>query len=232
MLIACWSPKGGSGTTVVSAALALVVAASEGPTLLADLAGDVPAVLGLPDPPGPGLTHWLGAGDDVPDDALARLEVEVAPGLRLLPSGLPPGGHDDPAPGRAAPEDGAGRRADRAQALAAALAAERRPVVADCGRAASGAALAVAAGASLSLLVLRPCYLALRRALAAPISASGVVLVTEEGRSLSRRDVEQVLGVPVRAEVAHEPAVARAVDAGLLAARVPRGLERALRRAA
>ena len=258
MLIACWSPKGGCGTTVVSAALALVVAASEGPTLLADLAGDVPAVLGLPEPTGPGLSHWLRAGADVPDDALARLEVEVSPGLRLLHAGLPlagpgavggdlegaepPAGDDANPLGLADPSDpgpspagntGAGYgRPDRAQALAAALAADRRPVVADCGRASSGAALAVAAGASLSLLVLRPCYLALRRALAAPISASGVVLVTEEGRSLSRRDVEHVLGVPVRAEVAHEAAVARAVDAGLLAARVPRGLERALRRAA
>jgi hypothetical protein len=38
-----------------------------------------------------------------------------------------------------------------------------------------------------------------------------------------------VLGVPVRAEVEVDSAVARAVDAGLLARRVPRGLERALR---
>ncbi len=113
-----------------------------------------------------------------------------------------------------------------------ALAADRRLVVADCGRASSGAALAVAAGASLSLMVLRPCYLGLRRAVAAPLRASGVVLVAEEGRSLTRRDVEEVLGVPVRAEVPYHAAVARAVDAGLLAARVPRGLERSLRRAA
>jgi hypothetical protein len=80
--------------------------------------------------------------------------------------------------------------------------------------------------------VLRPCYLGLRRALAHPLRASGVILVGEEGRSLSRRDVEEVLGVPVRAEVAHDPAVARAVDAGLLGRRVPRVLERSLRQAA
>ena len=218
MLIACWSPKGGCGTTVVSAALALVLAASEGPALLADLDGDIPAVLGMPDPTGPGLTHWLHAGPDVPDDALARLEVDVRRDLRLLPAGVDgPAAGDDPG---------------RSQALAVALAADRRPVVADCGRASSGAALAVAAGASLSLMVLRPCYLGLRRALAAPLRASGVVLVSEEGRSLTRRDVEEVLGLPVRAEVPFDPAVARAVDAGLLAARVPRALERSLRRAA
>ena len=217
MLIACWSPKGGSGTTVVSAALALVLSTSTGPTLLADLAGDVPAALGLSGPDGPGLTDWLAAGPDVPEDALARLEVEVGPRLRLLPRGV------------------AGIEAEalgRASALATALAADRRSVVADCGRAATGPGLVLAAGASVSLLVLRPCYLALRRAEAAPIRPSGVILVTEQGRSLTRRDVEEVLGVPVRAEIPYEPAVARAVDAGLLATRVPRNLERLLRRAA
>ena len=102
-------------------------------------------------------------------------------------------------------------------------------MVADCGSGAFGAGLALAAGAEVSLLVLRPCYLALRRALAAPVRPSGVVLVTEQGRSLGRRDVEDVLGVPVRAEVALDEVVARAVDAGLLGRRLPRSLERALR---
>ena len=166
MLIACWSPKGGTGTTVVSAALALVLASAE-PTLLVDLAGDIPAALGLSEPDGPGLVDWLAAGADVPSDALARLEVEAGPRLRLLPRGL---------------ADTEAVEPGRASALAAALAADRRRVVADCGRAATGPALALAAGASVSLLVLRPCYLALRRAQRAPIRPSGVVLITEEGR--------------------------------------------------
>jgi hypothetical protein len=117
----------------------------------------------------------------------------------------------------------------RAEALVDALTADARPVVADCGAADEGAGLAVAAAAPVSLLVLRPCYLALRRALAAPVRPSGVILVAEPGRSLGRRDVEDVLGVPVRAEVEVDSAVARAVDAGLLTRRIPRTLERALR---
>jgi hypothetical protein len=120
---------------------------------------------------------------------------------------------------------GAGER------LAAALGGDG-PVVVDCSSGSEPAGLALAGAASLSLLVLRPCYLALRRALAAPIRPSGVVLVSEPGRSLGRVDVEQVLGVPVRAKVAWDPTVARCVDAGLLGRRVPRGLERALRAAA
>ena len=141
MLVACWSPKGGCGTTVVTAALGVLLAAGS-------------------------------------------------------PSGA---------------------------------------LVADCGvvtgdRPEPGPTLASAAG--LSLLVLRPCYLALRRALAAPLRPSGVVLVNEPGRALGRADVEALLEVPVRAEIDLDPAIARAVDAGLLAGRLPKVLERALRAAA
>ncbi len=217
MLIACWSPKGGSGTTVVACGLAAVLARSGSPrgALLADLSGDAASVLGVADPCGPGLAEWLTAGADVGASALARLEVEATPGLRLL-AWRSPGPDFRPTAGRA-------------EALLDALSADPRPVVADCGSAAAGAGLALAAGASVSLLVLRPCYLALRRALAAPVRPSGVVLVTEPRRALGRRDVEAVLGVPVRAEISLDDGVARAVDAGLLARRVPRLLERALR---
>lgn len=227
MLIACWSPKGGTGTTVVSCGLALVLARSR-PTaagvLLADLSGDVPAVLGLPTPAGPGLVDWLAAGPDVPGDALGRLEVEAGPGVRLLAWG------GELTAGAATSVDGRERGEELAEALVGG--GRGRVVVADCGSAAGGAALAVAAAAELSLLVLRPCYLALRRALAAPIRPSAVVLVDEPGRALTRRDIEEVMGVPVRAEIAYDPSIARAVDAGLLAGRVPRTLEKALREAA
>ena len=59
VLTACWSVKGGSGTTVVSTALGLVMArARHDHATLLDLAGEVPAALGIPDPTGPGLTEW------------------------------------------------------------------------------------------------------------------------------------------------------------------------------
>lgn len=217
MFVSCWSAKGGSGTTVVSVALALVLARSDrGEVLLADLAGDVPAVLGIAEPTGPGITDWLAAGAEVPADGLARIELSAAPNLGVLPRGCGP---LEPL--------------DRVEVLAAMLAGESRVVVADVGCiAASDAAPILAAGATQSLLVTRPCYLSLRRAVATPIRPSGLVVVSEAGRALSALDVESVVGVPVVAEVPSDPAVARAVDAGLLAHRLPRGLERALRRAA
>ena len=215
MLVACWSSKGGAGTTVVATALALLLAGREpGGAVLADLAGDVPAALGLPEPTSPGLAGWLAAGRDVPADALARLEVRTVPGLALLPRG------------------GGLLPADRADVLAALLLADTRPVVADCGADPTGTALTIAAGATRSILVTRACFLALRRALGAPLRPSEVVLLTEPGRSLTRLDVEDCLGAPVVAEVAVDPSVARAVDAGLLATRLPRALARELGRAA
>lgn len=221
MFISCWSVKGGSGTTVVAASLALLFAAdppvgcSDG-ALLADLAGDAPAVLGLPEPEGDGLLDWLAS--DAAVGALPRLELDGGGGLSVLPCGR--------GPVLRSRADG-----DRVARLAEAWATSLRPVVADLGLL-SPRFHELAAASTTSLLVIRPCYLALRRAVEAPLRPSGVVLVDEPARSLGRHDVEEVLGVPVVATVEFDPGVARAVDAGLLAGRLPRRLARSLRSAA
>jgi hypothetical protein len=219
MLISCWSAKAGVGTTVVAAGLALHLARQRAAgAVLVDLGGDLPTVLGAPTPPEPGLAEWLAATGDTPADALARIEPPVAAGLGLLPRGqgsLP---------------------VERSRLLAALLTAEPRAVVVDCGLLTDDAATAVAselaAAGSPSLLVLRPCFLALRRAVGFPLRPTGIVLVVEEGRAITAGDIESVLGAPVVARVRTSVAVARAVDAGLLASAMPRSLERDLRHAA
>jgi Mrp family chromosome partitioning ATPase len=219
MVVACWSPKGGSGTTVVAVALARLLANANGESVLVDLGGDAAAVLGVPDPDGPGVAEWLEVGDDVPADGLARIEHDIGSGLSLVTRG-------------------AGRlsNAPRAEVLAAVLAADRRPVIVDCGRVVGidDAELGrlLAATATHSLLVVRPCYLALRRAVAMDFRPSGVVVVDEPGRALDPDDLGDILQVPVVAVVAHDDAVGRAVDAGMLGDRMPSSLRRALRRAA
>ena len=228
MLIACWSVKGGSGTTVVSTALALLLARStDAGVVLGDLGGDVSAACGVPEPLGPGLVDFAAAGDDVPTDAFDRLETRVTPSLSLLHAGgtsLVEGAHG----GLRSLSSADGER------VAAALTEHYRTssIVVDCGPPGNPCGNAIAAAAGLSLLVLRPCYLALRRAAQSELRPSGVVLICEPGRSLGASEVSDVLGVPVRAEVPYDPAVARVVDAGLLSTRVPRCIERALRVAA
>jgi hypothetical protein len=124
--------------------------------------------------------------------------------------------------------------------LAAVLAADHRPVVVDCGsldppklgNESSEVRRVLAAGATHSWLVVRPCYLALRRAVAMTFRPSAVVVVEEPGRALEASDVGTVLGVPVLATVRHDAAVGRAVDAGILGSRMPAALRKALRAAA
>jgi hypothetical protein len=218
VLVSCWSTKGGTGTTVVAATLSLLLARAAGAAVVADLAGDLPLVLGLPPDDGsPGLAAWLSAAPDVPADALGRIEEPAGDGLAVLRRGT------GPLPARAAP------------LLASVLSSEPRPVVVDCGRIGQddddGRAV-VAAAAERSLLVVRPCFVALRRAVEAPVRATGVVLVAEPGRALGRSDVESALGLPVVARVRMTDAVARAVDAGMLATRLPRTIAEDLRAAA
>lgn len=218
MLVACWSVKGGSGTTVVAASLSLVLARRGSEVTLVDLAGDAPGVLGIAEPGGPGLTEWAEAGSDVPAAALAALASPVRESLALIHRG------------RASLEAADGER------TAVALASVGSVVV-DCGtlspeRQSLDPLVTVAGSATHSLLVMRPCFLSLRAALAAPLRPSGVMLVHDQPRALGRADVEDVLGVPVRAEIKWDPAVARAVDAGLLATSLPSPLSKALQAAA
>lgn len=212
MLVTLWSVKGGSGVSVVAAGLAVMFAQGSGSAdgaLLVDLGGDQPALLGVATDGCPGVADWLAAPHS-DADALRRLEVEVAPSLSLLGTG-------------SAQEWPTGRE----EALVDALSTDGRTVVVD--GALGAAPVPRLAAADLSLLVVRPCYLALRRAVNAGACADGVVLVEEPGRSLDAVDVERALGVPVRCTVEIDPSVARAVDAGLLATRLPRSFARSMR---
>ncbi|MEY4173025.1 MAG: hypothetical protein RI900_190 [Actinomycetota bacterium] len=211
-MFVCWSSKGGTGTTVVSAALALIASHSR-PAVLVDLGGDSPAALGLPEPSGPGVHDWL-ASPTADAAALQRLLVPVTDGLQLLPCG---------------------NRADtvasqRWAALAVAFAAMSHQVVIDAGPGVPAPELLNSA--AQSLLVTRACYLALRRVVAHGPHPTGVVLVAEPGRALGNADIERAVGAPVVAEIPWDPAISRAVDAGMLTSRMPRSLAQPLRDAA
>ena len=80
MVTLCWAAKGGSGTTVVTAALALGFGRH---SLLVDLDGELPAVLGMPDPDRPGIDDWLRS--DAHADQLDELVVDADATTSLLP---------------------------------------------------------------------------------------------------------------------------------------------------
>lgn len=209
----CWSVKGGAGVTVVAAGLAGARLGRAGTheVLLVDLGGDLPLLFGAPEPSGPGLAEWSQAGRDVPPDALARLEVDLGLGLRLVPRGSGP------------------FHADRAGLLHHLLQAEPRPVVVDVGELAVDPfrrALVMAAGRSL--LVTRACPLALRRLGDLPVRPTGVVVVRDHRRAVTWQDVAAACVAPVVAELDVDPAVGAAVDAGLLHRPLPRSFLRAL----
>ncbi len=216
MVTLCWAAKGGSGTTVVATARALT---SPRPSLLVDLDGEVPAVLGIAEPDRPGVAEWLTSGAS--PDQLAELLIDIAPQTWLLPwrstgSQI---------------TDQHGNDQSRWAALGHWLHDWSDQwgcdVTVDCGTRTPPQPLRERA--TRSLLVTRPCYLAVRRAARNPVRPTGVVLVDEPGHGLGPRDIEQTLGVPIEATVGFDPAVARAVDAGLLATRLPRMISRALR---
>lgn len=216
-VITCWAVKGGSGTTVVTAGLALALAR---PSIVVDLAGDQAAALGLAEPAGQGLAEWFTS--TAPADAVVDLAVEVDDTTSLVPTGAAPIPHD----------------ADRWDELAAWMADDERLYVVDAGTTtAPPPALTAESGDAdvtgrTDLLVTRPCYLSLRRAHAARRRPDGVVVVADTSHSLGRADVARSLASPVVAEVPLDPAIARAVDAGLVAFGLPGNLAKPLRRVA
>ncbi len=209
-LTAVFSMKGGVGVSSTAAMLAVAHANRAEPTLLVDLGGDQPAVLGIPEPEGPGLVDWC-ATPSRSIEALARIQVDATPDCMLLPRG------SGALPADAAP-------------LIEALAQLDQQVIIDCGNLAATSTFAtdIVELCVDRLLVVRSCYLTLRASREPPLSPTGVILLRERGRALGLTDIESVIAAPVVAEVAVDLAVARAIDAGLVAARLPRTLVRML----
>jgi len=216
VVVAVWSVKGGVGVSSVAAMLALAQVERAEPSVLIDLCGDIPALLGMADldvvEAAPGMTDWCKASEPS-GPALGRIERAVRNDLTIVARGT-------------------GSFPDDATALLQVLRESQRHVVVDCGLVTENDAfrLAMVRGAATSLLVVRECFLNLRAAQRSPLQPTGVVVLKEPGRQLGRADVEAVTGVPVVAQIAVDAGIARSIDAGLATARLPRGLLRSMGR--
>ena len=213
MTVAVWSVKGGVGVTSVAAILAIAQGERANPTVLVDLCGDIPALPGIDAAEGaPGLTDWC-ATPDPTVGALTRIEIPVRQDVTILPRG------DGDFPLDVTP-------------LTQAFTATGRQLVIDCGLVTEqhNVRRQVVASSSVSLLVVRECFLNLRAAQLSSLTPTAVVVLKEPGRHLGRPDVEAVTGAPVVAQIAVDASVARCLDAGLATARLPRSLLRSLGR--
>ena len=203
------SPKGGTGTSVVAASLA-IVSSSSGPTLLVDLSGDQAAILGLPQPP-IGLSDWANGMTYREFDEIISLCHD---NLYLAPTGT---------------FDFETLNANAWDKFLRALSlkhSEGHNIIVDLGRA--DIPLALRKIVDTCYLVTRPCYLALRRAVDLETAFSGVIVVNEPDRVLTSRDVESVLKLKCVAEIPYTSEISRRVDSGLLKSRLPMALQSVL----
>ena len=77
-------------------------------------------------------------------------------------------------------------------------------------------------------VVTRCCYVASRREAFTrkEWKPDGLIVIVEPGRALTPNDVSAAIGAPVVAEIPWDPTIARVIDAGMLAGRVPASLAR------
>ena len=209
MLISVWSPKGGSGTSVVAAVLAAAVAKSHPDVRLVDLVGDQPAVCGVRLSARVGARELLESESELRDGSVDALTVDIHESFRLVPAGRSSLQHSTNARGAAV-----------ARSLRYAL-----PLyVIDAGCPEAPAVASLVRASDVALMVMRPCFLGLQRAsLRVDLveRSTGIVCISEPGRALGARDLASVLGRPVLCELEVDPDVARSVDAGVLLRREP-----------
>lgn len=206
MMATMWALKGGQGTSTTTA-MAAVGTSADRPALLVDLCGDQTSLFRMGRHQ-QGIAEWS-AGQE-PAEELARHALHVTDTLRLLPRGQGPiypqrtdelyewlirAQPIDPVivdAGTLDPESGGEARDHRLRRFAAEV-------------------------APASILVTKPCYLALRRGALNSISPTGVVMVADTRRALGPKDIEQATGAPVLATIGYDHDIALAADGGNIA---------------
>ena len=218
MIHAFWSLKGGVGATTTATATAVLRARAGHKVLLVDTQGDLPHAVGLADAEPKGMAEWLSSSSSA---SLSQFEYPAASDLHLLPLGFSP---LEPDPAKLAQ-------------LVEQLAQDPRDVIVDCGclwrhelfnsdfpAEPSGQfklAHSLLAGAQSSLLVVRSCFLGLRRLDYSPWQPSAAILILEAGRALGHKEVATLAKCTVATQLELDVRVGRAVDAGLLASELP-----------
>jgi len=187
-VIALWSMKGGVGVTTTAALVAAEAANQANNVIVVDLAGDVAAAFGQSIAPEPiDRADWF----DNPTGQLDSLSPQAS--IRFAAIDTPTPDEDD---------DGSGL-AGRCGWVIDQLRAAADVVVVDCGNQrepdqptpAYELAQQVIEAADVSWVVVRPCYLAIRRSIGA--DADGVVLVHDADYGYRASDITEALKLPM-----------------------------------
>jgi Mrp family chromosome partitioning ATPase len=201
-IITISSPKGGQGVSTVAALIALTSSKSRR-TLLVDTSTDQAVILALDlKPLRPGIAEML-MGDRHTD---ARCE-HVTKSLQFLPRG-------------SGTIDYTSDQFDRLRNFASAL--ECDTVILDLCREATN----WQSHADLSILIIRPSYLATRAALAAR-KPTHLVVIDEPSPTLTASDVERALQL-TSTVIPYSLEIAAFIDAGVLNGKLPCALSRPL----
>jgi hypothetical protein len=168
-------------------------------TVLIDLCGDVPAAAGMAEPTTPGVNDWLSESSLSDAQALVTLGTPFDNGLVVVHRG-------------SSFVEGQPRWSD----LANAITTLPMNIVIDAGITFLPDELRRAV--THVTMVVKPCYLSLRRA-SRMQRPTQLFVVCEESRALTIKDVGHVLGMPVTCEIPYTSAISRAVDAGMLPSR-------------
>jgi pilus assembly protein CpaE len=213
---ALWSPKGGSGSSVIAAHLAAALAGLGSQTLLVDLDldhGDISAILSADD-------HARTILD------LLRVIDELTPSVVESVAWKHPAGFGVVRAPGAAGESGLVKPAEVARLLAA-MREVAKAVVVDLPSGFQELSLVAALEADRLLLIVTPDVLSLRRAksAAAALNASGfdsrsvAIVLNQSGASaeISPSDVEAVVGRRIAARIRPDAGLARSPDRGQLA---------------
>ena len=215
-----WSIKGGVGTSVSAAAVAIRLADEERDVVLVDLEGDQPALLGMMSSEADihGLGDWL-RGETESDDIVALCE-QVKPGMvqdgsvwsdcrKLLRRGADIADNTDP------------------QKIVDALSclAQSHDVIVDGGLDRLCVRSLITGPHHTAVCVLQPCYLALSRAPTVIGPYDEILLVVPPGRALRKSDIMAALGANNVERIPWDPRVGRAVDAGTIVSMLPPPLQ-------
>lgn len=223
MLITVFSPKGGSGTTTCAALIAKSFSQQFSiPTVLIDAYdGDVETVVGVDSESEYGFIQWTEAKDPTANN-LARIATSISDNFSFVSySSVKNDKYNAPAPSQSIQE-----KNQKAAQLVEALSNNESNYVIDIGTNVNESTNAIIEASDIVVMVIKGCYISLNRASSHPYSSSAdsVIVLSEPGRTITSKQICDVLRIKCVIEIEARRDFAKCIDAGILIFRTPKNM--------